>query len=150
MADKRDVYETLGVNKNSSPDEIKQAYRKLAKKYHPDLNHEPGAADKFKEVQEAYDILSDSDKKARYDQFGWPGVDPQAGGGFNGFQGGFNGASGDFGDLGDIFAQFFGGGARQRSQANPSGPTRGEDIFSSLKISFMASSNTPCIVTSSG
>ena len=97
MADKRDVYETLGVNKNSSPDEIKQAYRKLAKKYHPDLNHEPDAADKFKEVQEAYDILSDSDKKARYDQFGWPGVDPQAGGGFNGFQGGFNGAGGDFG-----------------------------------------------------
>lgn len=139
MADKRDVYETLGVNKNSSPDEIKQAYRKLAKKYHPDLNHEPGAAEKFKEVQEAYDILSDSDKKARYDQFGWPGVDPQAGGGFNGFQGGFNGAGGDFGDLGDIFAQFFGGGARQRSQANPSGPTRGEDIFSSLKISFMES-----------
>ena len=137
MADKRDVYETLGVNKSASSDEIKQAYRKMAKKYHPDLNHEPGAADKFKEVQEAYDILSDSDKKARYDQFGWAGVDPQANGGFNG-AGGFQGA-GDFSDLGDIFAQFFGGGARQRSSQTSSGPTRGEDIFSSLKISFMES-----------
>ena len=112
MADKRDVYETLGISKNASADEIKQAYRKMAKKYHPDLNHEPGAADKFKEVQEAYDILSDADKKARYDQYGWPGVDPQAGG-FGGGAGGFGGAGADFGDLGDIFAQFFGGGARQ-------------------------------------
>ena len=136
MAEKRDVYETLGINKNASPDEIKQAYRKMAKQYHPDLNHEPGAADKFKEVQEAYDILSDSDKKARYDQFGWPGVDPQAGG-FNGSAGGF-GAGADFGDLGDIFSQFFGGGARQRS-TRQAGPARGEDVFSQLRISFMES-----------
>lgn len=135
MAEKKDVYETLGINKNASADEIKQAYRKLAKMYHPDLNHEPGAAEKFKEVQEAYDILSDSEKKARYDQFGWPGVDPQAGGGFNG---GFNGAEADFSDLGDIFAQFFGGGTRQR-QASSSGPTRGEDVYSQLRITFMES-----------
>ena len=137
MADKRDAYETLGINKSASQDEIKQAYRKMAKKYHPDLNHEPGADVKFKEVQEAYDVLSDTDKKARYDQFGWPGVDPQANGGFGG--GGFNGATGDFGDLGDIFAQFFGGGSRQRSSQSSSGPTRGEDIFSQLRISFMES-----------
>ncbi len=137
MAEKKDVYETLGINKSASQDEIKQAYRRMAKKYHPDLNHEPGAADKFKEVQEAYDILSDSDKKARYDQFGWPGVDPQAGGGFNG-TGGFNGAGADFSDLGDIFAQFFGGGARHRS-SQATGPTRGEDVFSQLRISFMES-----------
>ena len=136
MADKRDVYETLGVSKNASADEIKQAYRKMAKKYHPDLNHEPGAADKFKEVQEAYDVLSDADKKARYDQYGWPGVDPQAGG-FGG-AGGFNGAGADFGDLGDIFAQFFGGGRSQQRQTS-TGPTRGEDIYSSLRISFMES-----------
>ena len=136
MADKRDAYETLGINKSASQDEIKQAYRKMAKKYHPDLNHEPGADVKFKEVQEAYDVLSDTDKKSRYDQFGWPGVDPQANGGFGG--GGFNGATGDFGDLGDIFAQFFGGGRSQQRQTS-SGPTRGEDIYSSLRISFMES-----------
>ena len=136
MAEKRDVYETLGVSKNASADEIKQAYRKMAKKYHPDLNHEPGAAEKFKEVQEAYDVLSDDDKKARYDQYGWPGVDPQAGGGFGGGAGGFGGGA-DFGDLGDIFAQFFGGGRQTRSQQT--GPMRGEDIYSSLKISFMES-----------
>ena len=137
MADKRDVYETLGVSKSASADEIKQAYRRMAKKYHPDLNHEPGAAEKFKEVQEAYDILSDADKKARYDQYGWPGVDPQAGG-FGGGAGGFGGGA-DFGDLGDIFAQFFGGGARQSQRQASSGPTRGEDIYSSLRISFMES-----------
>ena len=138
MAEKRDAYETLEINKNASTDEIKQAYRKLAKKYHPDLNHEPGAADKFKEVQEAYDVLSDSDKKARYDQFGWPGVDPQAqgaSGGFNG-QGGF-GNFGDFGDIGDIFSQFFGGGARRSSQGATR--ARGADIESSIRISFMES-----------
>ena len=137
MADKRDVYETLGVSKSASADEIKQAYRRMAKKYHPDLNHEPGAAEKFKEVQEAYDILSDADKKARYDQYGWPGVDPQAGG-FGGGAGGFGGGA-DFGDLGDIFAQFFGGGARQSQRQTSSGPSRGEDIYTSLRISFMES-----------
>lgn len=138
MANKQDAYETLGVNKSASSDEIKQAYRKLAKKYHPDLNHEPGADVKFKEVQEAYDVLSDQDKKARYDQFGWPGVDPQAGGFGGGGAGGFGGGAGMDFDLGDIFAQFFGGGARSRS-SGPTGPARGEDIYSSIRISFMES-----------
>ena len=99
MAEKRDPYEVLGVSKSASADEIKSAYRKLARKYHPDLNKEPGAEEKFKEVQEAYDILSDADKKAKYDQFGYAAFDPQAG--FGGGGAGF----GDFGDidLGDIF-----------------------------------------------
>lgn len=106
MADKRDYYEVLGVDKNASEDEIKKAYRKKAKQYHPDLN--PGdkeAENKFKEVNEAYEVLSDSQKKARYDQFGHAGVDPNygAGGGY-GQAGGF-----DF-DLGDLFGSFFGGG----------------------------------------
>ena len=138
MADKRDAYEVLGIAKNASQDEIKQAYRRQAKKYHPDLNHEPGAAEKFKEVQEAYDVLNDADKKARYDQFGWAGVDPQAQGGFNGQ--GAQGFSADFSDLGDIFAQFFGGGARRQS-SRTAGPVRGEDVYSQLRISFMESVN---------
>ena len=138
MAGKKDVYETLGINKNASADEIKQAYRKMAKKYHPDLNHEPGADEKFKEVQEAYDILSDSNKKALYDQYGWAGLDPQANGGCNGAgAGGFPGGGMEF-DLGDIFSQFFGGGGT-RSRASNVGPSRGEDVYSQLRISFMES-----------
>ncbi len=134
MAEKKDPYEVLGVNKSSSADEIKSAYRKLARKYHPDLNKEPGAEEKFKEIQEAYDILSDPDKKAKYDQFGYAAFDPQAGG-FNG--GGF----GDFGDidLGDIFGSFFGGG-RTRSRQS-SGPMRGADINNRIRISFMDAIN---------
>lgn len=138
MANKRDAYEVLGISKNASETEIKQAYRKLAKQYHPDLNHEPGAAEKFKEVQEAYDVLSDADKKARYDQYGWAGVDPQANGGFDGSGFGGSGFGGGFEDISDFFSSFFGGGHRQ-SRNNDAGPTRGEDIFSSLKISFMDS-----------
>ncbi|MBR2067021.1 MAG: DnaJ domain-containing protein, partial [Solobacterium sp.] len=105
MAEKRDYYEVLGISKNASEDEIIYAYRSLAKKYHPDINKEPDAADKFKEINEAYEVLSDSSKKANYDQFGFAGVDPNAGyGGFGGF------SSGGFDDLDDIFSSFFGGG----------------------------------------
>ncbi len=135
MAEKRDYYEVLGIAKTASEDEIKSAYRKLAKKYHPDLN--PGnkeAEEKFKEVGEAYEILSDAQKRARYDQFGHAGVDPNYGAGAGGFGGGFGGVDlGDlFGDLGDIFGM---GGGRRR--ANPNAPRKGSDIRVSLALSFM-------------
>lgn len=135
MAEKRDYYEVLGIAKSASADEIKSAYRKLAKKYHPDLN--PGdkeAEEKFKEIGEAYEILSDQQKRARYDQFGHAGVDPNYGAGAGGF-GGFGGGVdlGDlFGDLGDIFGM---GGGRRR--ANPNAPRKGSDIRVSLVLSFM-------------
>ena len=93
MADKRDYYEVLGVSKGASDDEIKKAHRKLAKKYHPDLNRDnPEAAEKFKELNEAYEVLSDKDKRAKYDQFGFAGVDPNYGAGQGGFGGGFGGS----------------------------------------------------------
>ncbi len=131
---KRDYYEVLGINKGASEDEIKKAYKKLARKYHPDMN--PGdkeAEEKFKEINEANEILSDPTKKARYDQFGFAGVDPNYGAGGPGWG---DGAAGfDFGDLGDIFGSFFGGGfggAQQRRN----GPQRGESIRMSVSISF--------------
>ncbi len=132
MADKRDYYEVLGVEKGASDDEIKKAYRKLAKKYHPDLNKDnPEAADKFKEAAEAYDVLSDSEKRSRYDQFGHAGVDPNAGfgGGGSGFGGGFGGF-----DMGDIFDSFFGGGFGGSSRRN--GPVRGRDIQQAVELTF--------------
>lgn len=131
MADKRDYYEVLGVDKSASEDEIKKAYRKKAKQYHPDLN--PGnkeAEAKFKEANEAYEVLSDSDKKTRYDQFGHAGVDPNYGAG----QGGYGAGGFDF-DLGDLFGSFFGGGFGGR-QANPNAPRRGEDVQTRVTISF--------------
>ena len=134
MADsKRDYYEVLGVQKTAGADEIKKAYRQLAKKYHPDMN--PGDAEaeqKFKEVNEAYAVLSDADKKARYDQYGFAGVDPNMGGG--GAGGGFGGM--DF-DFSDIFSNFFGGGmGGSSSSARRNGPVRGEDIHLRVAISF--------------
>ena len=134
MADnKRDYYEVLGVEKSASEDEIKKAYKKLARKYHPDLNPDnKEAEEKFKEVNEAYEILSDAQKKARYDQFGFAGVDPNYGAGAGGgFDGGF-----DFNDLGDIFGSFFGGGFGGQQRHNPNAPQRGESIRMAVTISF--------------
>ena len=134
MADKRDYYEVLGVDKNASEDEIKKAYKKLARKYHPDMN--PGdkeAEEKFKEINEANEVLSDPEKKSRYDQFGFAGVDPNYGAGAGGgaYGGGF-----DFGDLGDIFGSFFGGGFGGGQRRSPNAPQRGESIRASVSIDF--------------
>jgi molecular chaperone DnaJ len=130
VAEKRDYYEVLGLEKGASADDIKKAYRKLAKQYHPDLNKEnPEAAEKFKEIGEAYGVLSDPDKKARYDQFGHAGVDGNYGGG-----GGFSGGFGDFGDLGDIFGSFFGGGFSGGSRRNA--PQKGRDIRARVELTF--------------
>ena len=153
MAEKRDYYEVLGVKKGDDDTTIKKAYRSLAKKYHPDMN--PGDKDaeaKFKEVNEAYDILSDPEKKAAYDQYGHAAFDPAAGGGS-----GFGGAGFDFGDIGDIFGSFFGGGfggfgggASQRANA----PMRGENINVDVRITLEESATGvkkdftyPCNVT---
>jgi DnaJ-class molecular chaperone len=133
LAEKRDYYEVLGVQRGASEDEIKSAYRRLAKKYHPDLN--PGdksAEEKLKEVNEAYEVLSNSDKKARYDQYGQAGVDPNFGAGQ-----GFSGGNVDFGDFGDIFSNLgdifgFGGGGSSRRN----GPSRGRDIDIRLTLTF--------------
>lgn len=133
MADNKNYYDVLGVSKDASPEEIKSAYRRQAKKYHPDINKEPDAAEKFKEINEAYECLSDPTKKSNYDQFG-SANGPQGFSGFggNGGFGGFSGGFGDFGDLGDIFGSMFGGfGKSQRSTA-----IRGEDIQVQINLSF--------------
>ncbi len=136
MADKRDYYEVLGLSKNASDAEIKKAYRSMAKQYHPDLH--PGDAEaeaKFKEVNEAYAVLSDADKKAKYDQFGHAAFDPTMGGGAGGYGGGFGGF-GDFSDLGDIFGSFFGGGFGGGQRQNRNAPMRGEDVGARVTITF--------------
>ena len=129
---KRDYYEVLGLGKDASEADIKRAYRKLAAQYHPDVNHEPDAEARFKEINEAHEILSDPEKKSRYDQFGFAGVDPNFGAGAGGGNpfGGFGG----FGDIGDIFGSFFGGG--RSSRANPNAPQRGEDVTARIEITF--------------
>jgi len=136
MAEKRDFYDVLGVSKGCSDDELKKAYRKQAKQFHPDLNPDDKSAEgKFKEVSEAYEVLSDKDKKAKYDQFGHAGVDPSYGGG--GAGGGFGGGFGGFGDVSDIFESFFGGGFGNSRASNPNAPRRGQDIRANLIIDFM-------------
>ncbi len=135
MADKRDYYEVLGVDKNATQDEIKSAYRKLAKQYHPDLNKSPDAPEKLKEVTEAYEVLGNAEKRKQYDQFGHAAFDNN---GANGFQGGFNGFQGadfgDFGDINDIFSSFFGGGGARRGGRNM--PQNGEDRVVQINLSF--------------
>lgn len=134
MAEKRDYYDILGINKSASKDEIKSSYRKLAKKYHPD-NKDTGDELKFKEVQEAYDVLYDDQKRATYDQFGHAAFDQNGGNpGGNPFGGGFSGFS-EAGDIfGDIFSSMFGGGRSSRTNA---GPTRGNDTIVRVKVDFM-------------
>lgn len=138
MAEKRDYYEVLGISKGATDDEIKKAYRRMAKQYHPDLHpNDPEAAEKFKEVNEANDVLSDPQKRQRYDQFGHAGVDPSYGGGAGGM-GGFGGFSAEGFDFGDIFDTFFGGGMGGASRAsNPNAPRQGADIAVALEITFM-------------
>lgn len=137
MSDKRDFYEVLGVNKSSTDADIKKAYRKLAMKYHPDKNQgDKAAEEKFKEINEAYEILSDPQKKQRYDQFGHAGVDPNFGGGAGGFSGG---GFGGFEDLGDIFGDIFGGGFGGFSSGGASRRNRaqkGKRIDISINLSF--------------
>lgn len=161
MADKRDYYEVLGVDKGADAAAIKKAYRKLAMKYHPDVNKEPGAEDKFKEINEAYEVLSDDEKRKLYDQYGFAGVDPNfaAGQGFGGFSqgaggfdfsdlfgqggfssGGFSSGGSSFGGGGfeDIFGSFFGGGSRSQTY-NTNRPMQGEDRYMQMRINFMDS-----------
>ena len=138
MADKRDYYEVLGLKKGATEDEIKKAYRRLAKENHPDMNPgDKGAEARFKEIGEAYEVLSDPEKRTRYDQFGFAGVDPNfnAGGADGGFGGGFGGF-GDF-DIGDIFDSFFGGGGtRSGGAARTNAARRGENIRVQAELTF--------------
>lgn len=126
---KRDFYEVLGITKAASEQEIKKAYRKLSKKYHPDLNKEPGADEKFKEISEAYEVLGDKEKRQQYDQFGHAAFEQGAGG----YGGGFSGFGG--GDFSDIFSQFFGGGFGG-GRANPNAPQQGNDLLQRMTITF--------------
>ena len=131
----RDYYEILGLDKNADADAIKRAYRQLAKKYHPDLNPGDAEAEKnFKEVNEAYSVLSDAEKKAKYDQFGHAAFDPTAGAG--GYGGAYSGGFGDFGDLGDIFGSIFGGAFGGGGGGRRNGPQRGEDITVRVSLAF--------------
>src|SRR5690625_415459 len=122
---KRDYYEVLGVGKDATPEELRKAYRKLARKYHPDVNKEPDAEEKFKEVKEAYEVLNDQQKRAQYDQFGHSGPQGQGFGGFGGAE--------DFGGFSDIFDMFFGGGGGRR---DPNAPRQGNDLQYTMVLEF--------------
>ncbi|MCA1723410.1 MAG: DnaJ domain-containing protein [Thermomicrobia bacterium] len=124
---RRDYYEVLAVERGANGDEIKRSYRRLARQYHPDINGEPGAEERFKEINEAYEVLSDDEKRATYDRFGHAGLNGGAGGGnpFGGF------------DFSDIFDSFFGG----RSSASPSAPMRGDDLRAAVDLTFAAPSH---------
>ncbi|MBQ3919940.1 MAG: molecular chaperone DnaJ [Oscillospiraceae bacterium] len=137
MAEKRDFYEVLGIQKGASEDEIKKAYRACVKKYHPDLHpDDKECEEKMKEVNEAYEILSDPDKKSKYDQFGHAGIDPSYGGG------GYGGFSGfEDMDIGDIFGSMFGGSSFRSTRSNPNAPRRGQDIQTKVTIDFMDACN---------
>lgn len=142
MAEKRDYYEVLGIQKGATEDEIKKAFRKKARENHPDLHpDDPSYVEKFQEINEANEVLSDPEKRKRYDQFGHAGVDPSYGGGG---MGGFSGDMGGFGDLGDIFDNIFGGfgfGGGGSTRSNANAPRRGSDIQESVLINFMDACN---------
>lgn len=131
----KDYYKTLGVEKNASDEEIKRAFRKMAKKYHPDVNKEEGAQEKFKEIGEAYSVLSDPNKRRQYDQFGSAAFDGSAGGGFGGFGGDFSGFGFEDIDLGDIFEQFMGGGFSRRGKGKRA--TKGDDALVKIELDFL-------------
>lgn len=136
MADNQDLYDVLGLQKDASDDEIKHAYRKLSKKYHPDINKAPDAEAKFKKINEAYETLSDPQKRAAYDQYGQAGVNGNSGAGGNPFGGGYGQGGGDFGgfgDFGDIFSQFFGGSSRS---SNRNSPRQGADLQYRMDLKF--------------
>ena len=141
MADKRDYYEVLGLQKGAGDDEIKKAYRRLAKEWHPDMHpdNKEEAEAHFKEIGEAYGVLSDPEKRSRYDQFGFAGVDPSygagaGGAGFGGFGGGFGGF--DDIDLGDLFGSIFGGGTRSGGSRSANAPRRGENVRVGIELTF--------------
>ncbi|MCB0055645.1 MAG: molecular chaperone DnaJ, partial [Caldilineaceae bacterium] len=127
MTTKRDYYEVLGVQRSASQSDLKRAYRTLARQYHPDVNKDDGSDERFKEINEAYEVLSDADKRAAYDRFGHAGVN-NGGAGFSGFEG--------FGSVADIFEEFFGGGFGSGGRRRRQGPRRGADLRYDLRISF--------------
>lgn len=127
----RDYYEVLGVSRTASPDELKKAFRKLAREYHPDVNKSPDAHERFQEINEAYQILSDENQRARYDRFGHAGVEGGMGG--FGFEGGFGFPNME--DIFDIFSDFMGGG-RRSSSSRRRGPRQGADIRQQIEITF--------------